>query len=102
MKIFRKSILFFLLVLLLGISFYSIPFILTRYKKLDFTDTVLFSIAKKITRSANSEEEKVLRLFTYVCKKINKPKRQRLSNHLYDTLTCFCKDLCNEISEFVL
>lgn len=105
MKIFRKSILFFLLVLLLGISFYSIPFILTRYKKLDFTDTVLFSIAKKITRSANSEEEKVLRLFTYVCKKINKPNQTQEydttilgfnGQHLYSGVG-FCDEQCNTL-----
>jgi len=45
---------------------------------------------------------KVMEKVKLFVKKINKPKRQRLSNHLYSTLTFFCKDLCNEIAELVL
>ena len=103
MKIFRKSVLFFLLVFLLGISFYWMPFILIRFKKLDFTHTVLYSIAKKNTCSANSEEEKVLQLYTYVCKKIKKPNYKQVydtsilgfnGQHLYSGLG-FCDEQCN-------
>ena len=45
---------------------------------------------------------KVMEKVKLFVKKINKPKRQKLSNHLYSTLTFFCKDLCNEIAELVL
>jgi hypothetical protein len=105
MRIFRQSILFFLLLFLLGTSFYLTPFILIRLKKLDFTHTVLFSIATKNTRSANSEEEKVLQLYTYVCKKIKKPNYKQVydttilgfnGQHLYSGLG-FCDEQCNTL-----
>lgn len=105
MKIFRKSVLFFLLVFLLGISFYWMPFILIRFKKLDFTHTVLYSIATKNTCSANSEEDKVLQLYTYICKKIKKPNYKQNydttilgfnGQHLYSGLG-FCDEQCNTL-----
>ena len=105
MRIIRNSVLFFLLVFLFGISFYLMPFILIRLKKLDFPLTVLFSIAKKNTRSANSEEEKVLQLYTYVCKKIKKPNYKQVydttifgfnGQHLYSGFG-FCDEQCNTL-----
>jgi hypothetical protein len=51
------------------------------------------------------EKEKFIKIMRHVklfTKKIMTPKRKKLSKCLYKHLTFFCKDLCNEISEFVL
>lgn len=71
---FKKSRLLFLLIILLSIFFYLSPYILIRLKKIDFPLTVLYSIAKQTTNSTETEQEKVLQLYSYVCKKIKKPK----------------------------
>ena len=45
---------------------------------------------------------KTIHIIKKFVKKISTPRRKRLSNFLYEQIDCFCKDLCNEISEFVL
>lgn len=71
----KKSILFVFLLLVINIIFYSIPFLFVRFKKLDFAYTVLHSLAKKETSTSNSDEEKVIKLYTYITKNIQKPSK---------------------------
>lgn len=101
----RKSIFIILFFVLLAALVYLLPFMLVRQKKLDFTHTVLYSIAKKNTRSANSEEAKVFQLYTYVCKQIKKPHYAQVydttilgvnGQHLYSGLG-FCDEQCNTL-----
>ncbi len=77
---FKKSIFFSILLLIIIITFYSIPFLFVRFKKLDFAYTVLYSIAKKESDEVNSQEEKVLKLYNYIQKHLKKPSKSTSNN----------------------
>ena len=76
----KKRLFFILVFISLGITCYFIPFLIVKYHKLDFTYTVLFSIAKKETNLTKSEEGKIILLYTYIRNNIKKPTKIETSN----------------------
>ena len=105
----KKNILFIFILLFIGITFYSIPFILVRFKKLDFAYTVLYSIAKKESYKANSQEEKVVKLYNYIQKHLKKPLKSTSNDikilgesgkHLL-TGHGYCDEQCNTLLSLV-
>ena len=99
----KKGLFFILVFISLGITCYIIPFLFVKYHKLDFTYTVLFSIAKKETNLTKSEEGKIILLYTYIRNNIKKPTKIETSNisvlgtsgkHLM-TGQGYCDEQCN-------
>jgi hypothetical protein len=107
MRIIKKLLLFLVFLLLPIAAFYYLPYSYVRFKKIDFSNIVLYSLASFETQNSTNEQDKAISIYTCIRNNIKQPDNSSIyySNVLGQSCKyliarkAYCDNQCNELLE---